>query len=247
MIYEASLSLTVILIFVFLLIHCWIQYGDHIKKYFKKVKQDKEDREYEECKSVTVSLLSLRRYRYEGVNACTLPGRYFIKKSMMEGLSIFISFASQILSFNGKLMKFLLEAKEEYDTGNDETVKVNNRIILASDCIQALYDTALQLEDRMYDIYLQSDKDEYIQVDEEIVIAYADMMAQIALAISDNLQISGSLDIIIEEKYPLLLNPFNIGRRKFLEIYFVEILNCSTMIDKSINVERKEGVCINHE
>lgn len=243
-----SLTISVLMIIGFIIYRFYqIQINKKLQKDTKKNQNTTEITLKDRISGLTeenfVKLNQLRNYRYDIVDTNgAILSKCYIDNNMFEGFGMFLTIGNDIVSFYLKLLHFVLNLHDEIKSGSIDKEKMKEKLDLYNECMNYLLDTTDNFDERMMEIYKNSNSDFNIynlqEVPDEVISEYCKMVRDMITSVSEYLQICAIIDEIMKDDFSEFIEEFSNVRKTFLEVFFVEIFNCINMLDKSIYTKK---------
>ena len=223
----------------------------NVRSYFdrKKLEHASETREKIKIEDVieghpdqhSTRLSDLRFFGYKGFENLkdVKYTNYFIREKENEALGIFVTLSPDIIGIISKLEKalFSIDEKLSVDSDLDNGFSVPDHIEKIGISLEALLRATEELTERIFTI-TQDGRDERTEIplEEDIIKVYIRVSSSLITMAFNYLQISNEVRKKLEDLMPSMFNHFEEIQDVFLKLFFVDLTNCITMLDKSIEV-----------
>ena len=239
-----SMILTLAIVVALLIYRAYLEKRNNKKETEEKTTNDeKEEIIAGLSEEDFIKLNQLRNYRYDLMDEDgAILRTCYVDKAMFEAFGMFISIGNDMLTLNLKLLHFVLGLHNAVTDENPDKEVIHNKLNLYTDCMDILFNTTDNFDDRMLEIYKSIDPvfnvDKLQPVPNDIIGEYCSLVRDMMNSVSEYLQICAIVEDHLKELYPEFIEEFCAARRTFLEIFFVEIFNCINMVDKSIYTKK---------
>ena len=185
----------------------------------------------------TIRLYDLRRFRYQGFeNLEKLDfSAFFIDENENEALGIFVSVSPIIMATLTKLEKALIHIDVAMSNADVTDIEIIDKVKIINDALSTLLDVTDNLTARLYEIYSSSSiETAERELNPEVVKAYIDIVHNMLGFAFDYLNVNNIIRLKVKEAHPRVERDFVRATERFLNIFFVDLMNCINMLDKSI-------------
>ena len=202
--------------------------------------QDNDDTESrKEITEAHLRLKDLRRFGYSGCEDLeNIAYRsFYINEDEYEALGIFVSLSPDIIGILQKVQHYLIKIETELESDSPDMDVLSTRITTINDSMKTLLDVTDEMTTKMYSIYSKASIDKAnLQINPDVVRGYIRIAGCIVTFAFDYLNIYSILHFKISDLGPILEKDFLCTSDKFVRIFFVDLMECINMLDKSIEV-----------
>ena len=184
-----------------------------------------------------VRLYDLRKFHYTGFEDLENQEykAFFIDETENEAFGIFLTIGPSIFNTLTKLEKNIIQLDHELNNENLDSRLIHDKLRLVNDSLLTLKHATDQLSDKLFEIYSKSSIETVeTEIGKDAIDLYINIVNSMIGFAFDYISAANIIRYKVRNLHPELEHEFTIGTEHFLRIFFVDLMNCINMLDKSI-------------
>lgn len=184
-----------------------------------------------------VPIGALRHYGDIDVNPSNAS--FFISEAASDALGIYLSMTSTIIDVLTKIAANMDELSVSMDDPSISAREISLKLATMDQMLQPLVVVGEKLNSQIYQICNEvSNENEQTQLKDELVMGFITSSRNMIHYAIEYLHLTNIVRIKVEKRDLPYTNEFNKLNTDFIRIFFIGILNCTSMLDETIRVFR---------
>lgn len=174
---------------------------------------------------------------YGDIDLSPGEGSFFIGRAAQEALGIYLSVTPTIVDTLMKVAKLADEVNSIIETDRAHIDRIAPGLNSVIQTIEPLVGAADRLNFQIYHICQKSqDENEQVEISEDLIRGFVNNSKIMIHYAMEYLHLANVLKLRLEKSGFSLMARFNSLNNDFIHIFFIGILNCTSMLDETIRV-----------